>query len=428
GIFIVFGLIFSITESLNNKFIFSSFGKIGIIVTGAIGTFVHELSHLIMCLIFMHKINSVKFFRPIESKNDGILGYVSHSYKKDNLYQSIGNFFIGIAPIIGGTVMIILIFKILLPDSYMKVTQNIDLNLYPEDSYSDLKESIIDYINISGVSKKNLLVGNGSSEIIDLIIHTFVDKDEVILSFSPSFSMYSIYSQINGSKFIGVESDENLVIDIDNVIEKVKENNPKIVIVCNPNNPTGTILKRKDIKKLLDSTNSLVVLDEAYMDFGEESMLSDVFKYDNLIVLRTLSKAFGLAGIRTGYMLSNSSLINSVEKVRPPYNLNSLSDFIATRALRNKDVVKAYIKEVKEERKILYEEMIGMGIKAYKSQANFILFYSEIENLSQKLIDRGVLIRKFGGKLENYYRVTIGDKEENAMFIGAIRDILKKEK
>ncbi|MDL0248877.1 histidinol-phosphate transaminase, partial [Clostridioides difficile] len=280
----------------------------------------------------------------------------------------------------------------------------------------------------SGVNKKNLLVGNGSSEIIDLIIHTFVDKDEVILSFSPSFSMYSIYSQINGSKFIGVESDENLVINIDNVIEKVKENNPKIVIVCNPNNPTGTILKREEIIKLLDSTNSLVVLDEAYMDFGEESMLSDVFKYDNLIVLRTLSKAFGLAGIRTGYMLSNSSLINSVEKVRPPYNLNSLSDFIATRALRNKDVVKAYIKEVKEEREVLYEEMIGMGIKAYKSQANFILFYSEIENLSQKLIDRGVLIRKFGGKLENYYRVTIGDKEENSMFVGAIRDILKKEK
>ncbi|HBY3341319.1 TPA: histidinol-phosphate transaminase, partial [Clostridioides difficile] len=285
-----------------------------------------------------------------------------------------------------------------------------------------------DYINISGVNKKNLLVGNGSSEIIDLIIHTFVDKDEVILSFSPSFSMYSIYSQINGSKFIGVESDENLVINIDNVIEKVKENNPKIVIVCNPNNPTGTILKREEIIKLLDSTNSLVVLDEAYMDFGEESMLSDVFKYDNLIVLRTLSKAFGLAGIRTGYMLSNSSLINSVEKVRPPYNLNSLSDFIATRALRNKDVVKAYIKEVKEEREVLYKEMIGMGIKAYKSQANFILFYSEIENLSQKLIDRGVLIRKFGGKLENYYRVTIGDKEENSMFVGAIRDILKKEK
>ena len=284
------------------------------------------------------------------------------------------------------------------------------------------------FINISGVNKKNLLVGNGSSEIIDLIIHTFVDKDEVILSFSPSFSMYSIYSQINGSKFIGVESDENLVINIDNVIEKVKENNPKIVIVCNPNNPTGTILKREEIIKLLDSTNSLVVLDEAYMDFGEESMLSDVFKYDNLIVLRTLSKAFGLAGIRTGYMLSNSSLINSVEKVRPPYNLNSLSDFIATRALRNKDVVKAYIKEVKEEREVLYEEMIGMGIKAYKSQANFILFYSEIENLSQKLIDRGVLIRKFGGKLENYYRFTIGDKEENSMFVGAIRDILKKEK
>ncbi|MCC0784133.1 aminotransferase class I/II-fold pyridoxal phosphate-dependent enzyme [Clostridioides sp. ES-S-0108-01] len=141
-----------------------------------------------------------------------------------------------------------------------------------------------------------------------------------------------------------------------------------------------------------------------------------------------MSKAFGLAGIRTGYMLSNSSLINSVEKVRPPYNLNSLSDFIATRALRNKDIVKDYIKEVKEEREVLYKEMLSIGIRAYKSQANFILFYSEIENLSQKLIDRGVLIKKFSGKLENYYRVTIGDKEENDIFIDAIRDILEKEK
>ncbi|MCC0738660.1 hypothetical protein [Clostridioides sp. ZZV14-5902] len=141
GIFIVFGLIFSIIENLNNKFIFLSFGKTGVIVTGAIGTFIHELSHLIMCLIFMHKINSVKFFRPIESKNDGVLGYVNHSYKKDNIYQSIGNFFIGIAPIIGGIMMIIVLFRILLPDSYIKITQNIDLKLYV---------SMINNFNIAG--------------------------------------------------------------------------------------------------------------------------------------------------------------------------------------------------------------------------------------------------------------------------------------
>ncbi|MCC0655247.1 MULTISPECIES: hypothetical protein [unclassified Clostridioides] len=144
GIFIVFGLIFSIIENLNNKYIFLSFGKTGVIVTGAIGTFVHELSHLIMCLIFMHKINSVKFFRPIESKNDGVLGYVNHSYKKDNIYQSIGNFFIGIAPIIGGTMIIILLFRILLPDSYIKIIQSIDLKLYV---------SMINNFNIAGFTQ-----------------------------------------------------------------------------------------------------------------------------------------------------------------------------------------------------------------------------------------------------------------------------------
>lgn len=144
GIFIIFGLVFSIIENLNNKFIFLSFGKTGVIVTGAIGTFIHELSHLIMCLIFMHKINSVKFFRPIESKNDGVLGYVNHSYKKDNIYQSIGNFFIGIAPIIGGTMMIIFLFRMILPDSYIKITQSIDLKLYV---------SMINNFNIAGFTQ-----------------------------------------------------------------------------------------------------------------------------------------------------------------------------------------------------------------------------------------------------------------------------------
>lgn len=150
------------------------------------------------------------------------------------------------------------------------------------------------------------------------------------------------------------------------MIEKVKENNFKIVIVCNFNNLMGIILKREEIIKFLDLINSLVVLDEVYMDFGEESMLSDVFKYDNLIVFRILLKVFGLVGIRIGYMLFNSSLINFVEKVRFLYNLNLLLDFIVIRVFRNKDVVKVYIKEVKEEREVLYEEMIGMGIKVYK--------------------------------------------------------------
>lgn len=128
--FLLFGFVFSIVEKNNNKLIYSSFGRSGIIITGAIGTIVHELSHLIMCLIFRHKIKDVRLFRPIESEYDGVLGYVSHTYKKGSIYQNLGNFFIGIAPLIGGTLSIILIFRLFLPDSFDAITNIVSIKTY----------------------------------------------------------------------------------------------------------------------------------------------------------------------------------------------------------------------------------------------------------------------------------------------------------
>lgn len=292
------------------------------------------------------------------------------------------------------------------------------LNVYPDDSYSELKKAISDYV---GCKISNICVGNGSSELLDLCVKTFVDTNELLLSLDPTFSLYSIYAKIVNSRYMGAGEGNDFTIDIKEVIKVMKENNPKLTIVCNPNNPTGTVIKKDKVLEIVKSTDEIVIVDEAYMEFGEESVVDEIENYKNLIVVKTLSKAFSMAGIRTGYLLSNEELVKTIEKVRPPYNLNSISAFLATKALQQKDKMLAYVQQVKKEREKVFNALLDMNIKAFPSGANFIFFKSDIEDLEDKLIKEDVLIRKFGGKLDNHYRVTIGTENENNEFIKALK-------
>ena len=181
---------------------------------------------------------------------------------------------------------------------------------------------------------------------------------------------------------------------------------------------------KEEVRKIVKSTDALIALDEAYMEFGDESLIDEVMNYDNLLIVKTLSKAFSLAGIRMGYIVANEDIINSIEKVRAPYNLNSLSTYIATEALRQKDRMYDYVKSIKEEREKMYKTLIDLGVKAYKSSANFIFFKSDIEDLQKKLIQKDVLIRKFSSKLEGFYRVSIGTKEQNQKFLEALKEVI----
>ena len=208
------------------------------------------------------------------------------------------------------------------------------------------------------------------------------------------------------------------------IIEDIQKNSPKLIILCNPNNPTGSVLTKEEVRKIVKSTDALIALDEAYMEFGDESLIDEVMNYDNLLIVKTLSKAFSLAGIRMGYIVANEDIINSIEKVRAPYNLNSLSTYIATEALRQKDRMYDYVKSIKEEREKMYKTLIDLGVKAYKSSANFIFFKSDIEDLQKKLIQKDVLIRKFSSKLEGFYRVSIGTKEQNQKFLEALKEVM----
>ena len=311
--------------------------------------------------------------------------------------------------------------KDLFKDLIKDIGDDFYLNLYPDDNYTQLKEAIVNYI---GCKIENISVGNGSSELLDLCVKTFVDTNELILSLDPTFSMYSIYAKIVNSRYIGAGEGNDFIINVDDVIKSIKENNPKLTIICNPNNPTGTIIKRDDVLRIVKSTDNVVIVDEAYMEFSNESVVDEIENYDNLIVVKTMSKAFSMAGIRTGYLIANEELVKTIEKVRPPYNLNSISALLATKALKQKDKMLSYVENLKIEREKIYEKLIDMGVKAYKSGANFVFFSSKVDNLAEKLIDNDVLIRKFGGKLDNYYRVTVGSPKENETFLDAMKKIV----
>lgn len=311
--------------------------------------------------------------------------------------------------------------KDLFKDLIKDIGDDFYLNLYPDDNYTELKEAIVNYI---GCKIENISVGNGSSELSDLCVKTFVDTNELILSLDPTFSMYSIYAKIVNSRYIGAGEGNDFTINVDDVIKSIEENDPKLTIICNPNNPTGTTIKRDDVLRIVKSTDNVVIVDEAYMEFSNESVVDEIENYDNLIVVKTMSKAFSMAGIRTGYLIANEELVKTIEKVRPPYNLNSISALLATKALKQKDKMLSYVENLKVEREKIYEKLIDMGVKAYRSGANFVFFSSKVDNLAEKLIENDVLIRKFGGKLDNYYRVTVGSPKENEAFLNAMKKIV----
>ena len=182
--------------------------------------------------------------------------------------------------------------KDLFKDLIKDIGDDFYLNLYPDDNYTQLKEAIVNYI---GCKIENISVGNGSSELLDLCVKTFVDTNELILSLDPTFSMYSIYAKIVNSRYIGAGEGNDFIINVDDVIKSIKENNPKLTIICNPNNPTGTIIKRDDVLRIVKSTDNVVIVDEAYMEFSNESVVDEIENYDNLIVVKTMSKAFSMA-------------------------------------------------------------------------------------------------------------------------------------
>ncbi|WP_427340139.1 histidinol-phosphate transaminase [Caloranaerobacter sp. DY30410] len=317
-----------------------------------------------------------------------------------------------------------------LPDnvikSIIKNLYNLKLNRYPDTNSNALRREISKYI---GVNFKNIIVGNGSDEMINIIINTFADKNDVVVSHSPTFVMYRLISKIAGVEYIDVPTDEDFNVDIDALIQTANDREAKLIFLCSPNNPTGNLIRKEEIIKVVNETKSVVVVDEAYFEFGGKTIVQEVKNFSRLIVLRTLSKAFGAAGIRTGYLVAGDKIIDRLNSVKLPYNLNTISQLIGIELLRNKSEILSRVRLVNEERDKLYDEMKKIdGIKVYPSSANFILF--RVDNgkkVFEGLLDKGVKVRFFsGGRLENHLRVTVGTQEENKAFIDALKEVMKK--
>ncbi len=302
----------------------------------------------------------------------------------------------------------------------------LDFNRYPDPYAKKLCERIAINYNVDA----NLVtVGNGSDELIGVIMASFLEKGDKALSFTPDFSMYKFYSDLYEVEMFQMQKNEQLQIDMQKVIDFINENNVKCVIFSNPCNPTSLGESADRVRNLLESVNCLVVLDEAYMDFWDESLINEFEKYDNLIILKTLSKAYGMASIRVGFALANQKLTGVLKSAKSPYNVNAVSQLIAEVILEEKQENKNNLSEIILNCKQLYgkiEELnqkYSVFEKVYQTKTNFVLVKtSKSKEIFNKLIEKSIVIRCIG----NYLRITTGDKKQNQILIKELEKIIQE--
>jgi len=283
---------------------------------------------------------------------------------------------------------------------------------------------------MSGFPSEGIVLGNGSDELIGMLMTTFSGGTGRVLYPVPTFSMYRITGLALGLELVEVELDDGFDIDVDVTLKEVKRKNPDLIFLASPNNPTGNRFSDERIFEVLSSSKGIVILDEAYCDFSGKTFLTPIEKYGNLVVLRSMSKV-GFAGIRMGMLFGRSEIVREINKVRLPYNVNSFSQRIAEVILDNVGFVVKNAQLIALERDRVYKALkLINGAEVYPSDANFVLFrVNDADRVFGELIERGVLIRNFNspGRLKNCLRVTIGTPEENDAFIMALGEILSSQ-
>ncbi|MCS7215628.1 MAG: histidinol-phosphate transaminase [Thermodesulfovibrio sp.] len=300
----------------------------------------------------------------------------------------------------------------------------VPLNRYPDPEAIKLRKALAKKLKLS---YEKILVGNGSDELIYYLILTFGGP---ILYPVPTFAMYGIIAQAVGVKRIESKLDRNFDIREETIINLIKKQKPRLIFISSPNNPTGNSFSAEKILKIIDTASknsSVVILDEAYQPFcSERGFLPFLEDFDNLAILRTLSK-IGLAGLRVGYLIGNETLLSEVNKVRLPYNVDSLTQYIATEALNKFYApIKNFITEIVKERKNMQRELSRLkGLKVFPSEANFILFnVKDSKKIHNKLKKEGILIRDMSSVIKDCLRVTIGTRDENKEFLRVLNKIL----
>lgn len=300
-----------------------------------------------------------------------------------------------------------------------------NINRYPEANCFYLRRCLSKKLKIN---EEQIIFGNGSDEIITLSLRALVREGEEVIVSYPTFLIYEIQSKICGAKIIRVPS-RNFRYSLDDIAEKVTKRT-KVIFIANPDNPTGTYVTHKEVESFLNKIPKtiLVYFDEAYFEFAPEDYpetLKFLKNRDNIIISRTFSKAYGLAGLRIGYGIANKQIAGALNKIREPFNINRLAQIAAIAALKDDAFLKKVVGHVEKEKIYLYRELEKRGLTFVKSATNFILvdFKRDTGNLYNYLLKRGIIIRELKGwGLNKFFRVTVGTHKENKRFVGCFKD------
>ena len=305
---------------------------------------------------------------------------------------------------------------------FLKCIEQSEVNRYPEADPSPLKGTLRSLMDIP--DEFGILLGNGSDELIQLLALA-CSKDDLIMSFEPSFVMYELVSKYVNLEYFGVQLDSNFDINLSDALLIIEREKPKIIFIAYPNNPTGNCFDYDAIIEIIKSTNSMVILDEAYYAYSDKSFLSEISNFPNLLVLRTISK-IGFAGLRLGLLIGDQETIAQLNKLRLPYNINALTQTSANFLLQDKQRIINNAQIIIEERRRLAHELsLFSKFKVYPSQTNFILVHSEdAHSLHTALKQNGILIKGFpkGSKLSDFIRISVSEPVENNILIDAIRN------
>jgi len=315
-----------------------------------------------------------------------------------------------------------------LRNDWLDTLRQAELNRYPDPAAQALKSRLREVLDVPGAVE--LILGNGSDELIQMIIQAVAAPGQVIMAPEPTFVMYRQIAVVAGLDFRGVPLRADFTLDADAMLEAVTTHQPAVVFLAYPNNPTGNLFDREAIEAVLSSAPGLVVLDEAYAPFADDSFMEELGCCDNLLVLRTLSK-LGLAGVRLGLLAGDADWLAEIEKTRLPYNISTLDQLTGEFALGHYAVFEEQAKIIRQQRGELFGRLQSLpGLTVYPSSANFILFRVPPGRggaVFEGLKSSGILIKNLAGSapsLTDCLRVTVGKPEENAAFISALASLL----
>ncbi|MFF8626953.1 histidinol-phosphate transaminase [Streptomyces werraensis] len=308
------------------------------------------------------------------------------------------------------------------------------LNRYPDRDAVELRTRLAEYLTKTAghpVAPENVWAANGSNEVIQQLLQTFGGPGRSALGFEPSYSMHALIARGTGTRWISGPRGEDFSLDLPAAEKAIAEHRPDVVFVTTPNNPTGNAVPADTVRALYDAAQaarpSVVVVDEAYVEFSHgDSLLPLLDGRPHLVISRTMSKAFGAAGLRLGYLAAHPAVVDAVQLVRLPYHLSAVTQATALAALEHTDTLLGYVEQLKAERDRLVAELRSLGYEVTDSDANFVQFgrFQDSAAVWRRILDRGVLVRDNG--VPGWLRVTAGTPAENDAFLDAVREIKKE--